>query len=208
MNELTVSLPQEAVAIRNDVSALEIIEVNDERTNIAASENLKLVNQRLKAFKDACEPERLRLREPLDQFLALKKEAEDAIETWIAQQKKTIGAFAQEIIRKENERRAAEQKQREDEFLPAQDVVVMDQAKVKTEFVSSSVKEKPSAAVTDKVLFINTLISTGNISWVNLIFDKVNQSKLNEFCKANSINGRDKLFPGLSVEMIADVRVR
>lgn len=235
MDDLVISLPKEAVLIRNDVAALEIINVVGDKTNMAATENLKLVNQQLKAFREACEPERIRLRTPLDNYLALKKEGEDTIEMWIDRQKKSIGAYAQELIQQENERRLIEQQKKDDEerarieklnaeraeeaakngteakveeFVPVQQPVMMEQALVKTEFVTANVKLKPNATITDKVLFMQTLVETGNTSWINLIFDKVNQSKLNEFCKATGINGRDKLYPGLSVEMVADIRTR
>jgi hypothetical protein len=95
-----------------------------------------------------------------------------------------------------------------EEFVPSQEPVQIEKAVVKNEFVTASVKEKPCATVTDMVLFIQTLIENGKDDWAKLIFDKVNQSQLNKFCAAQGINGREKRFPGIAVEMVAEVRTR
>lgn len=236
--ELIVSLPAEAVRIETEIERIELISVNDDRTNISAAENLKVVSKLLKDFELACEPERIRLRTPLDQFLGLKKQITDKIESWIRDQKKSIGAYSAELMRLENARREeirskqeeearieAEKKQAERKaeaeavgafFEPEQipdpepipEPVQVEKAIAKSEFVNSSVKMKVSASVSDKGAFIATLLETGNAAWINLIFDKVNQTKLNDFCKAMNIDGVKSKYPGLRVEMIPDVRVR
>lgn len=235
MNDLMVSLPAQAVQIEKDVISLPVINVIDDRTNIAAAENLKIVSKFSKEFDEACEPERIRLRTPLDNFLALKKTAKDKIESWINQQKQSIGSYAQKVMKEANEKRRleqerlnAEEKARVDKINeqrrleaeqngteavietaePVQEAVQIEQVKDRSVFVSTTVKEKPKASVIDRIVFIQTLTETGNAAWVNLIFDKVNESKLNEFCKAMEIDGTKKKFPGLSVDMVADVKVR
>ena len=233
--DLVISLPKEAVIVSNDALSLPVIPVTDDRTNIAAAENLKIVSKLLKEFREICEPVRVELRAPLDNFLSLKKVAEDKIEAWINDQKRAIGDYNQELMRLENEKLKAEQDKKNAElkaendrlnelrrieaekagevakevvFEPVQEPIAIEQSKARSEFASATIKEKAKGVVTDKLKFIAALADGGHSGWVNLIFDKVNETQLNNFLKAMGINGRDNRFPGVAVEMIADVRVR
>ncbi len=245
MNELMISLPAEAVRIQKEIEAIPIIEVINEKTNIAANENLKIVNQFIKEFDAICEPERVRLITPLNVFYSLRKKASDMIDAWIKNQKLTIGKYGQEIIRKENEMRRIEQERinaeikaeidrlneqkrieaervgkeaiieefvpeeiKQEEFIPVQEPVMQNEAKVKSVFVHGSVKEKAVGTITDLPLFLSTLIESNESAWVNLICDKVNQSKLNDFLKSHGIDGRKNNYPGVFTEMVPDVRSR
>lgn len=117
-NELIV-LPPKAVAIKKDISALAIITITDDKTNIAASENRDIVKKYRKAYVEECEETRLKLYQPYEQFLALKKNDLDEIDEWIEKQDKELGAYAKKIleeanrkIKEENDRRNAEAKAR------------------------------------------------------------------------------------------------
>jgi hypothetical protein len=207
MNDLIVSLPMEAVKLEKEILDIDIIQVEDDRTNIAASENLKIVSAYYKEFVELLEPKRVELRKPLDDFLSMKKMACDRIDEWIKNQKLTIGKYGQEIIRKENERKRLDLIAQNELRGEARELQPVTEARAHSEFVKSKVKEKPEATITDLAIFVSTLLSTGNIAYLKMIFDKPNISKLNQFCKLEEINGRDKNFPGLSVEMVPDIKI-
>ena len=190
-----IMLPETAKKYEIEIMNLAVVKVVDDRSNITAMENLKVVNFYLKDFVSACEPKRKELREPLDKFLEMKKTAQDKIEGWINEQKREIGRYNQEIMRIENEKRQSDSHE-------------IQKTGVKSEFATATIKEKPQATIKDLATFLQCLLESGNISWINLIFDKPNQSKLNDFCKANNFDGKKSSFPGLSIEMIPDVKIR
>lgn len=207
MNELIV-LPQTAIEIENKVLNLPVISVIDEKTNIAGNEQLKSMKIYRDEFIEALEPRRKELREPLDLFLALKKCALAVMNNQIDAQEKQIGLYGQEMIRKENERKALELtiqnelKGEDKQFQP------ITESRSHSEFVKGKVKEKPDASISDLAVFIQGLLDSGNIAYLKMIFDKPNISKLNAFCKLENIDGRNKEFPGLIVNMVPDVSTR
>ena len=227
MNDLIVSLPKEALVIRDEMATILLIDVVDDRTSIAAAENRKIVKERFPKFEEACEPERVRLETPYKAFLGMKKAVVDQVKAWIDTQSKSIANYELKKVREENEKRAAEKKRLDDEekarieklnadraaeavmegttatvetFVPTQDPIKL-KPKIQSEFVNVKVEEVPNATITDLPLYLRTLLDNGNDDWVKLIFDKWNQSQINKFCVARGINGRDKLYPGIAVEM-------
>ena len=185
-------LSESALSYANDINALSIIDIVDEQTNLAATENLKIANNYLKFFKNSCEPKRLELREPLDKFLDEKKLYEEKITNWITAQKKLIGAYNLAIMARNNE---------------IADNKPVEQSLIKSEFVKANIKIKHTGLITDKAMFLACILETSDISWINLIFDKVNETQLNNFVKAHELDGITKNYPGLKIEESASVRV-
>lgn len=214
-----ITLPSEAQVIAKDALSLPVIQVVDDRTNIAAAENLKIAKSTFKDFESACEPMRLSLRKPLDEFLALKKQITDKFELYEKQQKQEIGAYTKRLMDAENARRKAEAERlaaeraiqaeiEGKEAVPVQAPIQIEQAKARSEFVSSNVKLKAKGVITDRLEFISALASSGNVGWINLIFEKYNETKLNDFLKAQGVDGEKSTFPGVAVEMVPIVGVR
>jgi hypothetical protein len=218
MNQVMI-LPEKAQLIANDALSLPVIQVVDERTNIAAAENLKIAKSYFKDFEAACEPERVRLRKPLDDFLSKKKLYTDQFESYERQQKQEIGAYTKGLMDAENARRKAEAERlaaeraiqaeiEGKEAIPVQAPIQIEQSKARSEFVSSTVKMKAKGTITDRLEFISALAASGNVGWINLIFEKYNETKLNDFLKAQGIDGEKSSFPGVAVEMVPIVGVR
>lgn len=221
MNDLIIALPKEAVQIEKDILSLPIVNVMDEKTKIAAAENMKFGKKFLDEFEKICNNSDAYLshRIPLDAFLALRKESKKKIEDWIAAHSKKIGDYESEIIRQENERIKAEQEKANEEAAekakecgevpaPVQKAVEITQSKTKSSFVSLGVKMKPDANITDLTKFIEALVTSGSDDWIKLIFPKYSESELKKFCIAKDIDGIKKTYPGLNVKMVPVVGTR
>jgi hypothetical protein len=193
-----IMLPWGAVQCASNSLSYPVIQVVDDRTNIAAADNLKSARQQMKEFEALCEPMRVELRKPLDAFLAEKKKYSDQYEAYERAQKQSIGAYSKKVMDEENARRKAD----------ADNPVMIEQAKARSEYAQSTSKLKAYGVITDRMAFIAALAESGNVGWLNLIFEKYNESKLNDFLKSAGIDGDKTTFPGVSVELRADVKVR
>jgi hypothetical protein len=208
MNEIIVRFPEEAIKLKEKIMSIQIIPVVDDHTNIKGCEQLKTIKLYKKEFEELLEPARKDLRKPLDDFLSLKKDACDQIDEKIKNQTDYIGSFGQEIIRKENERKALELTMQNELKGETKEFQPITEARAHSEFVKSKVSEKPDAHITDLVVYAQTLLSSGDLTTFRLVFDKPNIVQVNKQCKRDGIDGREKSFPGLSVTMVPDVKQR
>jgi hypothetical protein len=210
-------IPKQAAAIINDINNFPVTPVVDDQTNIVANENLKIVNKYWKEYLLFCEDRKKELYKPYKEFIDEIKIGEDLIKDWIFNQKKTIGSYSMELMRKENERRIEAQKQIDEERRKAAaeisapvpeptKPVFVEKSRVKTEFVNASVKMIPSGTITDIMAFLSALQkSKDGQGWYSLIVN-INKAKLDAFCRDQGLNGQDKTFPGVQVTMTPDVR--
>ena len=243
-------LPEDALKLEKDILDIKIIDVIDDRTRIAADENVKIVKAYFGEFESIVKPIRESLLKPADDFQALRKAATDRVNDWIKRQNDQIGKYGQEMLRIEREKRKAEEdrinaerKAEQDrinaerkaeidrinaeniakaelegtetiheEFVPVElekvELKPIESDKSKSMFVKGTVSEKPDAFITDIVVYANALLAAGDFATFKLVFDKPNMTQVNKHCKRDGINGREKGFPGLSVQMIPDVHQR
>lgn len=242
MNELVVF--DQAMPVVRKIADVPLIDVVDERSNVAASENMKLIKLYKDEIETMLEPVRVALYEPYQEFNRRKKVIMDAIDGQLKNQSTAIGVYNRKVLDELNRKRqeearakAEEEARKRQEELQAKadaealrksqetgevvkaevvapvvvepvEVAQVETMKAKTGFASSTVKMKPAPTITDKVMFLDALMTSGNAAFINLIFDKVNESQLKKFCEAMKIDGAGKKFPGLAVEMVADVKVR
>jgi hypothetical protein len=234
-NELIVSLPLEAVNLEKNIITIPIIQVKDDRTRIAADENVKIAKEDFKEFEAIVKPIREELLKPADDFQALRKAATDHINEWMKKQNDLIGAYGQKMIRLANEQRRIEQERinaerkaeidrinQENiskaelegtetkfvEFIPQEAKPVLKDKQTNSFYAKGTVSEKPDAHITDVVVYAQSLLSSGDLTTFRLVFDKPNIVQINKQCKRDGIDGREKYFPGLSVTMIPDVHQR
>ena len=188
MNNLP-AISSQAMNILNNIRSHPIIEVTDEFSKKITIEDLKSEKILRKVFEEIIDFEKKIYYEPYKTFLDIIKPINDELDLREKTRKTSLGKYELKLKEKLNH---------DNENL---DIQVM---KSKTEFASSTTKEKAVASITDVLVFITCLIETGKASKIRVIFDKINQSELNRFCKEENITA----FPGLNIEIIPDVRIR
>lgn len=169
-----------ALHIAEKLSSMPIIEVVDDRTEHAASDQLKAYKAYEEEFAKIIDPIKKEIKAPgvaLDKSL---KPILDYIKEWKDKQKGTLGKF---ILNK-------------------------DIQKTHTGFSASTAKPKVSARIVDIIAFAKMLLDNGLYAAFVMIFVEYNESKLNLWCESQGYDGLNSLCPGLEIKIIAKVNNR
>jgi hypothetical protein len=169
-----------AQQLAEKLSSIPIIEVIDDRTEHAASDQLKAYSCYEKEFDDIVEPIKKEIKAPgvaLDKSL---KPISDYRKEWRNMQKQTLGKY----------------------------LVNKDIQKTHTVFSASTAKEVINAQIIDLALFAETLLQNGQRAAFVSIFSDYNTTKLNAWCEMQGIDFETTLYPGLEGKKVAKVNNR
>lgn len=184
--ELNLTIPgkenelAKAQQIAEKLSSILIIEVVDNATEHAASDQLKAYKAYEEEFSKIIDPIKKEIKAPGVAFDKSLKPITDYIKEWKDKQKQTLGKY---LVSKEIQ-------------------------KTHTGFSASTAKEVVSAQIVDTALFAETLLQNGQRAAFVSIFSDYNTTKLNAWCEIQGIDFETTLYPGLEGKKVANVNNR
>jgi hypothetical protein len=227
-------LPEKAVSAIKDGETIKILKVASHDESVHAAETYAYVKMLEDQFLEACEPHRKELYDPYKQWTEMISKGKDFFDNFLKAQKKEISIYDMEVLRIENENRRimqekinAENKARIDaenekrrkeaeesgkqaeiiEFKP-HEAVEMNVSGSQGAFAREKTKMIPEGVITDLEKFIDSLISSGKGFLLKSFILKISDSKINNWLKDEGMDGVTKSFPGISITMVPDTKIR
>lgn len=175
-----------AQEIKNLTIQVPIIKVEDEKTNIAALENIQYAKMKKFEIQQIVKPIKEEYYRPWKNITNIETKVLSEIDNWIKSQEKESIEYQKQIkaqLEAENQK--------------------VDALKTKSEWVSSQFKPEMIVVVTNIAQLCETLLSTGQIAAISSIF-KINESELKKYIKALGV---DK-YPGVDIKFDYKITTR